>query len=97
MPRGADRNLLSLRLLAEVPRDVGPPLELWILHLASAAEVDSWSLRPSRDTKAGPLWQTPGEDATEHRGSIPSLGRPSILAMNSGDGLNTTLRGSTGV
>jgi hypothetical protein len=36
----------SLRLLAEMPRDAGPPLEPWILRLASAAKADSRSPRP---------------------------------------------------
>jgi len=45
VPRGADR-LLSLWLLAEVPRDAGLPLEPWILCPASAAEADSRSPRP---------------------------------------------------
>ena len=50
------RKPLSLRLLAEMPKDAGPPLEPWILRLASAAEADSRSPRPSKNTTAGPLW-----------------------------------------
>jgi len=49
----------SLRLLAEVPRDAGPPLEPWILRLASAAETDSRSPRPIKKDRCVPFGNWP--------------------------------------
>ena len=78
---GAGREPPSLRLLAEMPRDAGPPLEPWILRLASAAEADSRVRDLSRMQRPmcafGQLAETPGgdavgggvEDATEPSGT----------------------------
>jgi len=88
------REPLSLRLLAEVHRDAGPPLEPWILRLASAAEADSrvrdlssmqrpmcafWQLA---ETPGGDAVGGGGEDATEPSGT--AAGGARLLCAASG-------------
>ena len=61
------REPLSLRLLAEVHRDAGPPLEPWILRLVSAAEADSRSPRPIKYAKTDACLAATGRNPRRRR------------------------------
>jgi len=75
----------SLRLLAEMPRDAGPPLEPWILRLASAAEADSRSPRSIKYAKTDVCLLATGRNPRRRRrrGGCEDATEPSGTAAGS--------------